>query len=161
MEERRSLFVPPSQITDEGSIGKAIIDEMGVGIGKDYILYDEDTGAPVQFQGKNIKFSANNPELVYIGTGDVLFDPIHNLRMITTMMGMYLDKESANGKETQCMYDCNNREDRTTSHTIKFSNGDVVSSKYYKNRCLAICDNFLQMANMNSDLSEFDDKEDK
>lgn len=159
MEERKSLFVPPSQITDEASIGKAIIDEMGVGIGPDYVLYDEDTGAPVQFQGKNIKFSANNPELVYIGAGDVLFDPVHNLRMVTTMMGMYLDKEEGNGKEAQCMYDDNNREDRTTSHTIKFSNGESVTSKFYKNRCLAICDNFLEMANMNSDLSEFDDKE--
>lgn len=159
MEERKSLFVPPSQITDEASIGKAIIDEMGVGIGPDYVLYDEDTGAPVQFQGKNIKFSANNPELVYIGAGDVLFDPVHNLRMVTTMMGMYLDKEESNGKEAQCMYDDNNREDRTTSHTIKFSNGESVTSKFYKNRCLAICDNFLEMANMNSDLSEFDDKE--
>lgn len=159
MEERKSLFVPPSQITDEASIGKAIIDEMGVGIGPDYVLYDEDTGAPVQFQGKNIKFSANNPELVYIGAGDVLFDPVHNLRMVTTMMGMYLDKEESNGKEAQCMYDDNNREDRTTSHTIKFSNGESITSKFYKNRCLAICDNFLEMANMNSDLSEFDDKE--
>ena len=159
MEERKSLFVPPSQITDEASIGKAIIDEMGVGIGPDYVLYDEDTGAPVQFQGKNIKFSANNPELVYIGAGDVLFDPVHNLRMVTTMMGMYLDKEESNGKEAQCMYDDNNREDRTTYHTIKFSNGESVTSKFYKNRCLAICDNFLEMANMNSDLSEFDDKE--
>ena len=159
MEERKSLFVPPSQITDEARIGKAIIDEMGVGIGPDYVLYDEDTGAPVQFQGKNIKFSANNPELVYIGAGDVLFDPVHNLRMVTTMMGMYLDKEESNGKEAQCMYDDNNREDRTTSHTIKFSNGESITSKFYKNRCLAICDNFLEMANMNSDLSEFDDKE--
>ena len=159
MEERKSLFVPPSQITDEASIGKAIIDEMGVGIGPDYVLYDEDTGAPVQFQGKNIKFSANNPELVYIGAGDVLFDPVHNLRMVTTMMGMYLDKEESNGKEAQCMYDDNNREDRTTSHTIKFSNGESITSKFYKNRCLTICDNFLEMANMNSDLSEFDDKE--
>ena len=159
MEERKSLFVPPNQISSESEIGKAILDEMGIGIGPEYVLYDEDTGAPVQFQGKNIKFSVNNPDMVYIGNGDVLFDPVHNLRMVTTMMGMYLDKESLADKETQCMYDDYNKEERTTSHTIKFSDGQQVTSKYYKNKCLAICDNFLQMANMGSDLSDFDDKE--
>jgi hypothetical protein len=155
-----SLFkMPQRKVDNEYELGKAILDEIGVNVGDDYILYDQDTGAPIQFQGKNVKFSSTNPELVYIGNGDVLFDPVHNLQMINKMMGMYLDKESENGKETLCMYDEYNREAKTTSHSIKFSQTDKVTSHYYKNKCLSICDNFMELANMDNDLSKFDDEE--
>ena len=53
-----------------------------------------------------------------------------------------------------------NKENRTTSHSIKFAGGEVVASKFYKNKCLAICDNILTMANANCDLNKFDDQED-
>jgi hypothetical protein len=57
------------------------------------------------------------------------------------------------------MYDEYNREAKTTSHSIKFSQTDKVTSHYYKNKCLSICDNFMELANMDNDLSKFDDEE--
>jgi hypothetical protein len=110
---------------------------------------------PIQFNGKNIKYSLTDPQL-YIGEGDVKFDPVHNYRMITTMMGMYLDKEY--DSRVMSTFEEFNKENRTTSQTIKLDT-ENITSRYYKNRCLAICDNFLHMANYDSDLSEFDDKE--
>jgi hypothetical protein len=155
-----SLFkMPFEEINTEYDLGKAIIDEMGLSVGEEYVLHDQETGVPVQFQGKNVKFSATNPELVYIGNGDVLFDPVHNLQMINKMMGMYLDKEAEEGNEIMCMYDDFNKDEKTTSHTIKFSPENKVTSHYYKNKCLSICDNFMQLANLNNDLSKFDDDE--
>lgn len=149
------------EITTETEVGKAILDEIGIAIGADNALYDQDSLVPVQFQGKNIKYSAKDPSQIYLGEGDVLFDPIHNLRMITTMLGSYVDKEEENGREVLSMYDDYNRENKTTSHSIKFADGKTVTSKHYKNRCLAICDNILEMANANYDLDKFDDQEDK
>lgn len=149
---------PP--IETEAEVGKAILDEIGIGIAADHTLYDQDSMAPVQFQGKNIKFSST-PEQIYLGEGDVLFDPIHNLRMITTMLSTYLDKEEENGKEVLSMYDDYVRENKTTAHTIKMAGGESITSKFYKNKCLAICDNILTMANANCDLSKFDDQEGK
>lgn len=157
------MNVPPfmtNTITTESEVGKAILDEIGIGINPDNTLYDQETYQPVTYQGKNIKYSLTNPDRIYLGEGDVLFDPMHNLRMITTMLSTYLRKEEDNGREVLSMYDDTIRENRTTSHTIKFSEGDPVTSKYYKNRCLAICDNILEMANVNCDLTQFDDKED-
>jgi hypothetical protein len=151
--------MPSRSVNNEYELGKAILDEIGINVGNDYILYDQDTGAPIQFQGKNVKFSSTNPELVYIGAGDILFDPVHNLQMITRMMGMYLDKEADNGNETLCMYDDYDKEKRTTSHAIKFFQKDQVTSHYYKNKCLSICDNFMELANMDNDLTKFDDEE--
>ena len=142
-------------VRDEIELGRAILDEVGLSIGPDHILIDEESGVPVQFNGKNIKFSLNDPQL-YIGEGDVKFDPAHNYRMITTILGMHLDKEY-DGKVLS-MYEDHNTENRTTSQTIKLESGNITS-QYYKNRCLAICDNILQMANYDSDLSQFDDKE--
>lgn len=152
-------FLSP-EIETEVEVGKAILNEIGIGIAPDNSLYDQDSQLPVQFQGKNIKYSSTNPDQIYLGEGDVLFDPIHNLRMITTMLSTYIDKEEEQGKEVISMYDDYNRENRTTSHSIKFAGGEVVESKYYKNKCLAICDNILTMANANCDLSKFDDQED-
>ena len=152
-------FLSPS-IETEAEVGKAILDEIGIGIASDNTLYDQDSMAPVQFQGKNIKFSST-PEQIYLGEGDVLFDPIHNLRMITTMLSTYIGKEEENGKEVLSMYDDYVRENKTTSHTIKMAGGECITSKFYKNKCLAICDNILTMANANCDLSKFDDQEGK
>lgn len=154
-------FLMP-EITTEVGVGKAILDEIGIGIAADNTLYDQESMAPIQFQGKNIKYSSSDPSSVYLGEGDVLFDPIHNLRMITTMLGTYINREEAeNGREVLSMYDDFIRENKTTSHAIKFADGQVVSSKFYKNKCLAICDNILEMANANCDLTQFDDQEDK
>ena len=151
-------FLSP-EITTEAEVGKAILDEIGIAIAPDNTLYDQDSLAPVQFQGKNIKYSSTDPSQIYLGEGDVLFDPMHNLRMITTMLGSYVDKEEQNGKEVLSMYDDYIKDSKTTSHSIKFADGQTVSSKYYRNRCLAICDNILEMANANCDLSQFDDPE--
>ena len=144
----------------EADVGKAILDELGYGVANDNSIYEQDTFAPVQFQGKTIKYSPT-PDTLYLSENDVLFDPVHNLRMITTLLGNYIDKEEASGKEVLSMHDDVNRDNRTTSHTIKFANQDPVTSKYYRNRCLAICDNILDMANANCDLTKFDDKEEK
>lgn len=151
-------FLSP-EIETETEVGKAILDEFGIGIASDNTLYDQDSQVPVQFQGKNIKYSTTDPSQIYLGEGDVLFDPIHNLRMITTMLGSYVDKEEQNGREVLSMYDDYIKDNKTTSHAIKFADGQVVSSKYYRNKCLAICDNVLEMANANCDLSKFDDQE--
>lgn len=144
-------------VNDELELGKAILDEIGINIGPDHILIDDETGVPVQFNGKNIKFSVTQPQ-IYIGEGDVKFDPAHNYRMMNTMLGLYLDREY--GDNVTSVHEDFDRAERMTSHTIRMKNRDITSGKY-KNRCLALCDNVLQLANFDNDLSKFDDKEEE
>ena len=39
-------------VRDEIELGRAILDEVGLSIGPDHNLVDEESGAPVQFNGK-------------------------------------------------------------------------------------------------------------
>ena len=100
---------------------------------------------------------------VYLLTYHIVFVTKYRRPVISDEIGDFMKNHAKylcgrfDGKVLS-MYEDHNRENHTTSQTIKLESGNITS-QYYKNRCLAICDNILQMANYDSNLSQFDDKE--
>lgn len=145
-------------VNNTTDLGRALIMEMGLSMDNDHVLYDQDTYTPISYQGKRVKYSSTDPDKLYIGEGDVLFDPVHNYHMMLSMLGYYIDKEKEAGNLDAIAPYSITAKDKTTAHGIKCEHGECVESDYYHNRCLGICDVILKRSYDDINIHQFDDE---
>lgn len=135
--------------------------EMDLMIGPDQYVRYAGTNHILQFKGKLIKASYNG-QPVYGGLNDVVFDPIHNYGMISTLFGLYLDmcQNSEDGDILQgyiAHYVEDNQMKDKQRVTVKTNGRGEISSNYYKNVFLAYMDCTFKISGYpNVDLSNFD-----
>ena len=65
--------------------------EIGLGIGPNNYLYDQDTQITIMFKDKYIKASIDG-QPIYAGRNDILFEPAKNYTLMTRLFEYYLDK---------------------------------------------------------------------
>lgn len=140
---------------DEIMLAKSILDEVGLSIAPGGILIHQESMVPIRVGDKNIKYSLTDPGSVYTSASDILFDPIHNYKLMEYLLGFYVSNEFGNSVATIIAGSLKD-EPRKTSRGVKFVDGRLVESGYYYNKCLSICDLILRFANMPADLSMFD-----
>ena len=141
----------------------ALINEIGLSINTNNSLFDQDTGQVIYFGGKEIKCSINPNVTVYPSDVSVVFDPINDIRLMTTILGYYFEKERVMGDYYPITYSFNDRDKRKPSNImVKLQTKDKgiieINSNYYYNKCLKISDIILRMGEQYCDLSNFDQK---
>ena len=160
-------------ITPEGRIGYNTVAErdynlfliIGLSIDAEQHLYDQDTGAKLNFKGKYIKAAINENIPVYAGKNDIVFDPSKNYAIMVTLLGYYLDKESKSidgdniGFISQGMEDSPDREYHRLF--IQTSKKGRIESDWYQNSYLGFLDCIFKLDGQNVDLHNFDFREEE
>lgn len=138
-----------------------IINELGLIIGPDGLLYDQETRNIININGKNIKCtfdSVNNP--VYVSDFNIVFDPINNIKLMTILFDMYLKNENEAGNFYCISYSIEEIEKKGPSYiraTLDNGNGmSFFEGKPYNNRCLSICDIILKFSGVDANLYMMD-----
>lgn len=134
-----------------------LFNEIGLSINKDSYLYDMDTGQVLLFKDKYIKASNNPLDDLYAGKTDIVFDPLKNYTLMTTLFGYYIDKEFADrpGYFIAQYIDDNPEDKHLQRFVVKTQDGDIYS-KFYNNTYLGYVENIFNLAGSTVDLSNFD-----
>ncbi len=139
--------------------------EIGLTINAQGYLTDTDSDITIMFNNKYIKASLN-PNPVYTGKTDILFDPAHNYNLMVKMFGYYIDKREALddpiGYISQGITDTRNEKDEPI-HSVFVDTQTMgrVESLYYRNVYLAFIDCIMRLGGTMVDLHNFDIIEDK
>lgn len=136
--------------------------EIGLGIGPNNYLYDQDTQITIMFKDKYIKASIDG-QPIYAGRNDILFEPAKNYTLMTRLFEYYLDKaqnsddgDIIKGYVAHYIDDDNTREKQRV--VVKTLGRGEIASKFYFNIYLAYIDCIFRIAGYNPDLSNFDIK---
>lgn len=155
-------IIPPNTLIFE-NLNDIILNyfyEMGMSIDKNGYLYDQDLGNNISYKGNMIKASVNGIP-VYAGMNEIVFDPVHNYGLISTLFGTYLDKcQNSEDGDILGGYIAHGIEDSKMDKSqrvcVKTLNRGEIASLYYQNVFLAYIDCTFRIAGYNVDLHPFD-----
>jgi hypothetical protein len=140
----------------EIDLNRKILQEIGLDINDQQHVVDQDTFNLIQFNGKNIKYSINNPT-VLIGKDDIKFDPINNVKLMSHLFTYHIDKiHEIDGIYYPVFYPIEG-ENGKGAIEAKSDNGTVVRSNFYNNDSLKYADLIMRInGEKDIDLSELD-----
>lgn len=137
----------------------ALLNEIGLSLTPDGIIYDQDTKNAITCANKQIKASINPTKPVYQSEFTVVFDPL-NFKIMNYFLSYYFNKEENLGEfKINAFGFLDNGlkgQDCKTNIRVKFAGGGVLESKYYNNKALKICDIILRLGGYDPDLYNFD-----
>ena len=141
---------------DTVNVSHKIFRIMGLDVDSSNKVIDQDTCRPIEFKGKSIKYTSDPNKNLLIAKNDILFDPINNSRLMSTLFGYYLTKlEENEGIAFDSYYTKNGNEGRTALE-LKNEN-EKITSKYYTNDSIKYIDIILKLnGDSDIDLSEYD-----
>ena len=136
--------------------------EIGLSIGKDQYLYDQETNIPIMIKDKYIKASVDNTP-IYAGRNDIVFDPARNYSLMEKLFCFYLDKcqHSDDGDILGgyiAHYIDDNPEKDKQRVTVKTMQRGLIESDFYYNIYLEYIDCIFKIGGYNPDLFMFDIK---
>lgn len=118
-----------------------LLNELEYTLRHDGTIFDPFTNSILSFNGMIIKASINPNNIHYAGQGEIEFDILSNVRLVTTLFGHYLQKKEAEGLKLVSTF--TEERDSTVIEGAKFSRLTVrtdinhdISSPYYHNKCL-------------------------
>lgn len=118
-----------------------LLNELEYTLKHDGSIYDPFTNSILSFNGMIIKASTNPNNIHYAGQGEIEFDILSNVRLVTTLFGHYLQKKEAEGLKLVSTF--TEETESTAIEGAKLSRLTVrtdinhdVSSPYYYNKCL-------------------------
>jgi len=134
-------------------INLAIMREIGLDIGPDNRVYDQDSGMAIRIDGADIMA----PGAAY-GRSTAEFDPFNNRKMMNQLFGFFLEKHA-----DETGVDCNsfyliNKKAGAGQVECKFSDSTVLTSGVYGGDSLKYADIIMQLNDSEGtvDLSEYD-----
>lgn len=146
------------QFDDQYEMCYNLFNAIGIGVanGTNY-LYDQDTGITLNYKGKAIK-AAIVPQPIYAGKTDVVFNPVMNHNIMTTLFGYYIDKEADSTNQigflSQYVEDNEARDKQRL--VVRTVNGDVYSN-FYTDLYLAFVECIFTLSgDYNVDLTNLD-----
>lgn len=130
------------------------------------LIYTQESGRPVLFDGKNIKAVKQPDKSIYISPNDIKLEPLNPKcnRLMKKLMLYYLELSADEGElADMVVYSLNSRKDgeeELYSLEVKFKDGSVICTKEYKHSILCYSDIILNLDGSygNVDLSYFDTK---
>ena len=137
-----------------------LLNDIGLAINNSGYVYDQDNGIQIQFQGRKIKASIIEGHPCYAGQGEVVLDLLNNVRMVTTLLGYAIEKESAtNGFDSVSQYIDDVPDTKLTSMNIKMRDGTSLPTEFYNNKCLKYVEARFLVYDDHVDLRNFDTQE--
>lgn len=126
---------------DQFELVYELLNELEYKLKPDGSIYDPFTNSILSFNGLFIKASTNPNNIHYAGQGEIEFDILNNVRLVTTLFGHHLKRKEAEGlalvstftEETESKVIEGAKMTRLTIRTN--INQDLVSP-YYHNKCL-------------------------
>ena len=118
-----------------------LLKAIGVEVKPDGSLFDTEIRVPLQFDGKTIKVTIDPNNVHYAGESEIMFEPLKNLKMTSTVLGLVLDKlRVQEGRETLSFFTEDRFDDngyKQTRMILKLVNEPDLVSDWYFNKCLA------------------------
>lgn len=140
-----------------------LLSEIGISVLPDGRMVDQDMGCIINFGGSILKANIDPRYIKYAGQGESIFEPLTNIRQVTTLLGYHLDKkQKLEGMEFISYYPEEIEEEITgikfTNLSLKYGIGfnDVISSRFYFNKCLKYIDLIFAIEGDQADLHNFD-----
>jgi hypothetical protein len=138
--------------------------EMGLNIMPDGEIFDPDPtdgNTFLSFNGLSIRASIDPKNIHYAGQGDIMLDLLTNVKMVTYLLGYYLNKKQSEEGMPFVSYFQEEKVDETTdikytALTIKYDSVHSTTSHYYHNRCLKFIDLIFTIEGDSVDLRNFD-----
>ena len=142
-----------------------LLSELEFEVKPDGSIYDPVKNTIIFFNGMKVVASIKPTEMHYPGQGEIAFDILNNVRLITVLFGEYLQRKIDNGMAFVSYYP----EERVvegvkdtdpdikySNITVKFDNVNEVSSPFYHNKCLKFIYMMFFLEENVVDLSNFD-----
>lgn len=128
--------------------------EIGLSIGQDFSILDQDYGTIVFLHGKTLKGGFNNqePRITY---NDIYFDPINNVKLMRTLFQYYVNKiRELENRYFSVFYPVFG--DNGLGSMVIKNETEVYKSRYYHNEALRYIDLIFKISGNDYDLSNFD-----
>ena len=145
----------------------ALINEIGLGIDQNGLLYDTDTNMILSLNGRQIKASVdiNNP--VIPNDMFVILDPVFDNKVMSFLFAYYLKKEEAEGELNPLSisedfepipfyYKSDGIKTRKSRVGVVLLGGQTIYSQYYYQKGLKYSDLILRVKRKDIDLRMFD-----
>lgn len=150
------------EFDDVYELNYELLNEMELELRPDGTIYMPSKNALLHFNGMVIKASTRPDQIHYAGQGEIMMDVLNNVRMITTFLGVELNRKQEEGMSFLSFFpdekvvEEGDNEVKYTNITVKQSTTCSISSPYYKNKCLAYIWTIFALNDDFVDLSRFD-----
>lgn len=146
---------------DELELVYELLNDLEYELRQDGTIFDPFTGSILSFNGMVIKASTNPLYMHYAGQGDIAFDILNNLRLVTVLFGYYLKKKEAEGLPLVSTFTEEIPSDtvegaKKTRLTVRTNINHDLSSPYYHNKCLKYIWTIFAMEDTFVSLENFD-----
>lgn len=146
---------------DEYELTYNLLSCIGLEIKQDGSLYDPDLETIIHFNGKLLKANIYPNNLHYAGQGEIMFEPLSNIKQVTELLGFFINKKQNIDKMEFMSYyseeiDDFKTERKYTNLTIKYSSNKEQSTNYYHNPNIKFIELIFILGDMNVNLVNFD-----
>ena len=141
-----------------------LLSQLEMNVRHDGTIFDPTTNNILAFNGMIIKASIKPNEIHYAGQGEIEFDILNNVRMITTLFGTFLDRKIKSGMQFRSYYPEERLEGediKSSSLTVKFDDYNSITTPFYHNKCLKFIHMIYALEEELVDLSNFDQIEEE
>lgn len=155
------------QFDDVFELTYELLNELDMEVLPDGSILDPDNNI-FFFNGMKIIANIDPNNIHYAGQGEIMFDILGNIRLVTVLFGNYLDKKIKNGMpfvsyfpEEQVIASNNDKDPDTKlfNMTVKFDNMHEITSPYFKLKSLTFIWMIFALEDETVDLSNFEIEE--
>ncbi len=137
-----------------------LLNELEMELRPDGTIYDPNRNVLLSFNGMTIKASIRPDQIFYAGQGEIEFDILNNIRLVTVLMGDLIQRKINEEHMSFISYYPEEITDDTdikfSNLTIKYDNINSVTTRSYHNKCLKFIEMMFILEGDNVDLSNFD-----
>lgn len=137
-----------------------VLNELEMELRPDGTIFDNNKNQILSFNGMIIKASTRPDQIHYAGQGEIEFDILNNIRMVTVLLGLSIQRHIDEGMPF-LSYFPEERTDETddskiSNLTVKFDNINEICTDFYHNKCLKFIEMIFLLEEDKVDLRNFD-----
>lgn len=149
---------------DEFELTYNLLSAIGIEVRRDGSLFDTDTHTIIHFNGKMMKANIDPHHIIYAGQGEGIFEPLTNVRQVTTMLGYFIDKkQNLEDMEFSSYFPAEIEHPVTgwkfSNLTMKCGAHNQIATAYYYNKCLKFIEMIFLLDDQQVNLLNFDSTE--
>ena len=122
-------------------------------------IFDPKRNEILSFNGLIIKGSVDSNNINYAGQGEIQFDVLDNVRLITVLFGRYIEQKQAEGMPFLSWFPdeiVDDTELKFSNLTVKHDTYNSTVSDFYHNKCLKFIDMIFRLDGEIVELHNFD-----
>lgn len=134
-----------------------LLNTLDLSIDNNGVIIKREDRQPLLYHGCRLKATTNPNIPCYAGQGEAMFDILNNIRLVTTLLGAVITKEANEGGFVCLSHWIEDIKDtKLTAISIKDIQYNVITTRYYNNKCLKFVDAMFLICGEAVDLSNFD-----